>query len=258
MNKVLIIDDDIFLTELYVRLLEKEGIEVEVANSGDEALVQVANFCPNLVVLDLHMPGMNGVDVLRSIRNDKRFQHMPVIVFATGYEKSLMAEVGDLGAHKVFSKMKCKPRVLVAEIKETLENLEQEPPQIFEEWSELEVEAEQMEDEEIDELSSWIERLRVDVRPEARRLFLLHIYRIMLEDIHCAMEMDDASPGRSLGVALKKLMEELYEAPHTIQDSTLEALEKACAKLRVLGGENRGVATKPDSEAMLQDVLKRI
>lgn len=256
MNKVLIIDDDIFLTELYVRLLKNEGLEVDVANSGAEALVRIADFCPHLVVLDLHMPGMNGTDVLRAIRNDSRFQCMPVIIFATGYEKSLMAEVGDLGPHKVFSKMKCKPRVLVAEIKDSLECLKREASQVLEARSGLEAGAEQIQDPGKDQLSIWLERLRTDVRPEALRVCLLYLYRIMLADILRAKGMDAVSPEGALGLALEKLMEELYENPQRIQDSTVESLEQACTKLLVLGEEC--CAVKLDSEAMLQDVLKRL
>lgn len=124
MKKVVIVDDDVFLTGLYEKLLRKEGLAVEVVNSATEALSRISDFQPDLVVLDLNMPDMQGTDVLRAMREDAGLRHIRVIVFATGYINTLISEVSDLEAYKVLSKMKCKPLALVAEIKESLDDSE--------------------------------------------------------------------------------------------------------------------------------------
>ena len=254
MNKVLIIDDDVFLTTLYAKLLRGEGLEVNVANSGDEAFALIADSRPDLIVLDLHMPGMHGTDVLRAIRSDERFQRIRVIIFATGYIKSLMAEVCDLDVHKVFSKMKCKPRSLVAEIKESLASIKQEPVPVPEKKSALEAGAELLREPEKERLSTWIERLRTDDRAEARRVCLLHLYRITRNDMLSAISMAATTSEGKLGRALKTLLEDLYDHPQRIQDSTVESLEQALQKL--MSFNEKKIDAKLDSETTLQDVLK--
>ena len=254
MNKVLIIDDDVFLTALYAKLLRGEGLEVDVANSGDAALALIADSRPDLIVLDLHMPGMHGTDVLRAMRADERLQHIRVIIFATGYIKSLMSEVCDLGVHKVFSKMKCKPRALVAEIKESLASIKHEAVQVPEKKSALEAGAEHLGNTGKEHLSTWIERLRTDGRAEARRVCLLHLYRITRKDMLAAISMAATTSEGKLGRALKKLLEDLYDHPQRIQDSTVESLEQALQKLMSFNEKAR--AAKLDSETTLQDVLK--
>lgn len=255
MNKVLIIDDDTFLTELYSRLMQSEGLDVEVANSGAEALALLSTSQPDLIVLDLHMPGMHGTEVLSAIRNNARLQHIPVIIFATGYMKSMISQVGDLGVHKVFSKMKCKPRVLLAEIKDSFANLEEKAvSQTFETRSALEVGIVDMQDPGKDQLRIWIERLGTDERPDARRVCLLYLYRMMREDIFFAMGLGELTPEGKLGCALKKLLEDLYDTPQLIHDSTVESLQHALDKLLSLNDTKR--SAKLESEELLRDVLK--
>ncbi|MDF7798012.1 response regulator [Pontiellaceae bacterium B1224] len=254
MKKVLLIDDDVFLTSLYTNLLQREGLEVDVVNSGTDALTRLPAFLPDVVVLDLHMPGMHGVDLLRSIRNDARFQQLPVIIFATGYLQSLISEVGDLGVYKVFSKMKCKPRVLVAEIKELLESLKQAHP-APETVPSLEDAIGDKADLGEEQLISWLQRLKADPRTETRRVCLRHLYGIVREKICTAMELDELSPEGSLGRALKKLLDDLYNNPDLIRDSTLESLEQALRKVLAIQVTSN---TQLESEAMLQDLLKKL
>lgn len=78
MKKILIIDDEESIHLLYREEFEEEGYEVHSALSGEEALEKVALINPDLVILDINMPGMNGIDVLRRLKemNSK----MPVIL----------------------------------------------------------------------------------------------------------------------------------------------------------------------------------
>jgi CheY-like chemotaxis protein len=78
MKKILVVDDEENIRLLYQEELEEEGYTVEVAAHGQEALEKVNAFQPDLVTLDIRMPGMDGVETLRKIREVQR--DLPVIL----------------------------------------------------------------------------------------------------------------------------------------------------------------------------------
>jgi len=69
MKKILLVDDEESIHLLYREELEEEGYEVHSALSGEEALDKVKIIAPDLVILDINMPGMNGIDVLRKLKD---------------------------------------------------------------------------------------------------------------------------------------------------------------------------------------------
>jgi two-component system response regulator CpxR len=77
MDRVLIVDDDIELTELVGEYLRSEGFEVEAVHDGEAGLQRALSAQPSLVVLDIMLPKMNGLDVLRSLRPKSR---VPVLI----------------------------------------------------------------------------------------------------------------------------------------------------------------------------------
>lgn len=68
MKKILVVDDEEYIRELYRDELAEEGYQVELAEDGQEALGKMATFRPDLVTLDVKMPGLDGIEVLRRIR----------------------------------------------------------------------------------------------------------------------------------------------------------------------------------------------
>jgi DNA-binding response OmpR family regulator len=78
MKKILVVDDEENIRFLYQEELEDEGYTVDVAAHGQEALEKVNTFRPDLVTLDIRMPGMDGVETLRKIREVQR--NLPVIL----------------------------------------------------------------------------------------------------------------------------------------------------------------------------------
>lgn len=68
MKKILVVDDEEYIRELYRDELAEEGYQVELAGDGQEALAKMATFRPDLVTLDVKMPGLDGIEVLRRIR----------------------------------------------------------------------------------------------------------------------------------------------------------------------------------------------
>lgn len=83
MSKILIVDDEVKACELLRRFLETKGYEVIVSNSGEDAIEQVKNEKPNAMLLDIRMPGMDGIEVLKCVRG---FDKDIVIIMVTAVE----------------------------------------------------------------------------------------------------------------------------------------------------------------------------
>ena len=80
MSKILIVDDEPAIVELLEEHLRSEGYDTEHAFSGEEALVVLERSTPDLVILDLMLPGMDGYEVCRLMQADSRLNHIPVIM----------------------------------------------------------------------------------------------------------------------------------------------------------------------------------
>lgn len=122
MAVILVVDDEEPIQELLKFNLEKEGYEVITADDGPEALKTIEEKHPDLVVLDIMLPGMNGLEVCTQLRMNPRFSDLPVIMLtAKGEEidKVLGLEIGaDDYITKPFS-----PRELLARIRARLRRL---------------------------------------------------------------------------------------------------------------------------------------
>ncbi len=250
MKKVFFVDDDVFVTRLYENLLNTKGIQTVVINSGEEAIRRLPGEIPDLVVLDLHMPCVNGVDVLRFIRGHEALKNLPVIVFSNGYVKELVEEVGTLGAKNIFAKLQCKPKQLVEEIEGVLAG--QADSAEMERDSELDVASRHLTKVLKGELPRFIELLDTDPRPQARRVCLVHINKIMHDAFQCALAADETLPRGQLGRMLKTLLNDLYNHPGHVSDSTTQTLTQGLNKLVALCEEARG---KLNSETALKDML---
>ena len=88
MSKVLVVDDDPLSSDLFSAILKHFGYETRSACSGDSALQHLGEARPDLVILDIMMPGMNGVEVLRRIRSDARTADLPVIMYSALNDES--------------------------------------------------------------------------------------------------------------------------------------------------------------------------
>jgi len=78
MNKILVVDDEEGIRNLYKEELEDEGFIVEAAKNGEEAIEKLRLFQPDLVTLDIKMPGMDGIETLKRIREQQR--KLPIIL----------------------------------------------------------------------------------------------------------------------------------------------------------------------------------
>jgi putative two-component system response regulator len=101
---ILIIDDDQELAEMLQNLLRAQGYDVSHARDGLEAIDAVACSPPNLILLDLEMPRMDGFEVCRRIKCDPRTRLIPVIVLTGHNETELRPRIWDLGADEFLTK----------------------------------------------------------------------------------------------------------------------------------------------------------
>ena len=81
--KILLIEDDIFFQKFYSVKLKEQNIEMDVASDGEEGLSKMKQFAPDLVLLDLIMPKLDGFSVLKARLMDPNLLKIPVIVFST-------------------------------------------------------------------------------------------------------------------------------------------------------------------------------
>lgn len=94
-NKVLVIDDDPAMTELLVQLLKKHGFAASMANTGEEGIKLIHEISPDVVVLDLMMPEMNGWQVCAQVRS---FSNVPVLILSALDSPGMVAGALDAGA----------------------------------------------------------------------------------------------------------------------------------------------------------------
>jgi len=116
MSKILIVDDDVELCELVEEYLAREGFEVEAAHNGDKGLERALTGEHALIVLDIMLPGMTGLDVLRRLRSESR---VPVLIL-TARGEDVDRIVGlEIGADDYLAKP-FNPRELLARVRAIL------------------------------------------------------------------------------------------------------------------------------------------
>jgi DNA-binding response OmpR family regulator len=111
--KLLVIDDDTAVTDLLSLLLKSQGFEVSATNNSSDGLSMIRDIEPDLVILDLMMPEMDGWEVCRAVRQFN--QQVPIIILSALNDPSMIASVLDAGADDYLTKP-TPSRVLVAHI----------------------------------------------------------------------------------------------------------------------------------------------
>src|SRR5579859_2194440 len=120
MKKILIIEDDQIVANIYRNKFSVEGFQVEIAHDGPAGLETIHHFKPDAVVLDLMLPKMTGVDLMKKVRAEADFQKLPIIVFSNTYLTNMVQEAWKAGATKCLSKANCSPKQLLDVLRSTL------------------------------------------------------------------------------------------------------------------------------------------
>ncbi len=119
--KVLIIEDEALLNEAYQTILGKEGFELKSAYNGEEALEILLNFTPDIILLDLRMPKMNGIEFLQTY-DDERKAKSKIIVFSNYDVQKEIDEAFALGATRYMLKAWATPKELVRVVNDLLDH----------------------------------------------------------------------------------------------------------------------------------------
>jgi len=119
-KRILIIEDDKFLRELIVRKLTGEGFDVSEAVDGEEGLKKIKEEKPDLVLLDLILPGIDGFEVLARMKEESALASIPVIILSNLGQREEVEKGMKLGAIDYLIKAHFTPGEIIEKIKNTL------------------------------------------------------------------------------------------------------------------------------------------
>jgi DNA-binding response OmpR family regulator len=119
-QKILIIEDDFFVRDLYNRELTREGFAVSSAEDGPTGLLKVVEEKPDLVLLDIMLPKMSGLDVLKTLKEKEETKNIPVVLLTNLGQDSVIREGFTLGAVGYLIKAAYTPTQIVEEVKKFL------------------------------------------------------------------------------------------------------------------------------------------
>lgn len=116
---ILVVEDDLALLEAFkLKLGREENMRIISATSGEEALAVLENQTPDLIALDILLPKMNGIQMLRVIRKDPRLKSIPVVVISVSGNNKIIKEARALGILDFLVKSDYRIDELVKKIKE--------------------------------------------------------------------------------------------------------------------------------------------
>lgn len=120
MTKIAIIEDDPVINQMYRMKFEAEGFDVQMADDGASGIALVKAFHPDIILLDLQMPNMNGTEALGAIRKQDWGANIPVMILTNLGEEEAPEELKQLNVAKYIVKAEMTPKQVVASVLETL------------------------------------------------------------------------------------------------------------------------------------------
>ncbi|PIW76217.1 MAG: response regulator [Candidatus Portnoybacteria bacterium CG_4_8_14_3_um_filter_40_10] len=122
-NKIFIVEDDKFLRDLIIKKLDTEGYETAFVVGGEEALKKIGEEKPDLVLLDLILPGIDGYEVLKQMKNNSSddIKKIPVIILSNLGQRDDVEKGINLGAVDFLIKAHFTPGEIIDKIKQVLE-----------------------------------------------------------------------------------------------------------------------------------------
>ena len=120
MKRILIIEDNAVLTSIYQKQYRSAGYDVAIAADGEIGLSKITSFRPDLVQVDLLIPKINGVELIRRIRIQPGLRELPIIVLTSCYHELTVKQAWAAGANHVASKLNTSPKILLEYIENYL------------------------------------------------------------------------------------------------------------------------------------------
>ncbi len=120
-QRIIIVEDENFMASMMTSVLEKAGFSVEVATDGEEGLQKIEKTLPDLILLDLVLPGINGFELLEKLKKEKRTEKIPVIIVSNLGTPEDIQKGLKTGANAFLIKTHILPKDLVDKVKKVLQ-----------------------------------------------------------------------------------------------------------------------------------------
>lgn len=121
-KKIVLVEDDPFLSEIYITKFEEAGYVVEVADDGEEGLEKIKNGKPDIVLLDIILPKLTGLEIMEELQKDESFKETPIIVLSNLGADEDVQKAMDMGAKGYLVKSQYTPSEVVARVEEMVNN----------------------------------------------------------------------------------------------------------------------------------------
>ena len=128
MPKIVVVEDQQVLATVYRNKFLAEGYQVEVATDGEAGVALINSVRPDLVILDVMLPKLNGIEVLKRIRANPVFQTLPVLIFPNASLPGMVEEAWSAGATMVLSKSSHSPKQIVESVRTALKAARETQP----------------------------------------------------------------------------------------------------------------------------------
>jgi CheY-like chemotaxis protein len=120
MTKVLIVEDDVFLRKMYTKKFQVNGFEIETASNGQEGLQKMSSFSPDIVLMDVMMPKLNGIEAIEKAKADENLKHIPILVLTNLSSAEDADTAVKKGAKAYLIKSEHTPTQIVEKVKKYL------------------------------------------------------------------------------------------------------------------------------------------
>ncbi len=124
MRKILLIEDDPFLGEMYTDKFAQSGFKIDVATDGKEGMNKIKKSRPDLILLDVVLPKMDGFEILKELKKDSKLEKIPVVLLTNLGQKNEIEKGMSLGAEEYIIKAHFTPTAVVVKVKEVLDKLD--------------------------------------------------------------------------------------------------------------------------------------
>jgi two-component system alkaline phosphatase synthesis response regulator PhoP len=118
-ERILIVDDEEDVLELVQYNLDRSGFRTETASSGEEALSKARKSSPDLIILDLMLPGIDGLEVCKKLKSEVKTEHIPIVMLTAKGDESDIVTGLELGAEDYVTKP-FSPKILIARVRRIL------------------------------------------------------------------------------------------------------------------------------------------
>jgi len=268
MSKILIIEDDTLVSNIYRNNMVLEGHQVECAPDGEQGLERLEGFEPDSVLLDLMLPGMSGVEVLKHIRSDPARSTLPVVVLSNTYLSSMIQAAWQAGASRCLSKASSTPKSVTEVIESLLKaDVVRGQPVLTVQQPAADGPSEEALVSDFNaNMPSTLNRIRalhsalVKAADDVQRLTAL------MELLQCTREVTGAAGMvgythlAQMSEVLEALIQELHEKPKNINPSTLRTLASGIDLMATLAKRGTKVPARNGTAKVLvvdDDALSR-